>query len=315
MDTSLYRSRKPAVLFLFAIFTFLIVFLIRQYEYDDVGNRTAIRSNAGDYDFDGTPDTVEDSRCTSAESGDTDNDGIPDTVEDANNNGVVDAGETDPCNADTDGDQIQDGTEMGYAVPDSLDTDREVFIADADPSSADPTDSSDYPSPPIFETGKIEADQNWQTVTFDRVFVNPVVVAGPLGLNGSEPAIVRICNVTAAGFEVRVQEYGYQDGVHAQESIGYVVMEAGDYFLSDGTRLSAGSFTTATCNNFEAVSLNLAFNEVPVVLTSVGTENDPSAVLSDSRKRKPPIRFMAKRPYITLPGSHSLVSWRIITLR
>jgi len=32
---------------------------------------------------------------------------------------VVDAGETDPCNVDTDGDGIQDGTELGYTLGDT----------------------------------------------------------------------------------------------------------------------------------------------------------------------------------------------------
>ncbi len=42
---------------------------------------------------------------------DTDRDLIPDAVEDANQNGVVDPGETDPRRADTDGDGIADGLE------------------------------------------------------------------------------------------------------------------------------------------------------------------------------------------------------------
>lgn len=43
--------------------------------------------------------------------GDADCDGLPDVREDANGNGVVDAGETDPKNPDTDGDGLLDGEE------------------------------------------------------------------------------------------------------------------------------------------------------------------------------------------------------------
>ena len=57
-------------------------------------------------------------------------------VEDANQNGVVDAGETDPCLTDTDGDGIQDGTESGLTLADiGPDTDTGVFIPDADPAT------------------------------------------------------------------------------------------------------------------------------------------------------------------------------------
>lgn len=44
--------------------------------------------------------------------GDTDGDGLPDTVEDRNGNGVIDTGETDPLNADTDGGGEADGSEV-----------------------------------------------------------------------------------------------------------------------------------------------------------------------------------------------------------
>ena len=45
---------------------------------------------------------------------DDDNDGIQNVVEDANGNRVVDAGETDPFNADTDGDGMDDGQELAW---------------------------------------------------------------------------------------------------------------------------------------------------------------------------------------------------------
>jgi len=108
-----------------------------QFVYDGTGNRTGLASNTDDYDFDGISDATENSpsRCTSSTSSDTDNDGIPDNIEDANHNGTVDAGETDPCNHDTDGDGIWDGTELGYQGAGSPDTDGAVFHADADPAT------------------------------------------------------------------------------------------------------------------------------------------------------------------------------------
>ena len=73
---------------------------------------------------------------------DNDNDGIKDEDEDANHNGIVDPNETDPYNIDTDGDGIQDGTELGYTLDDiGPDTDTNIFIPDADPeTTTDPLD-------------------------------------------------------------------------------------------------------------------------------------------------------------------------------
>ena len=96
-----------------------------------------------DSDGDGLSDYVEDRGCTLTDDGDTDNDGITDGIEDSNHNGVVDAGETDPCNIDSDGDGIQDGTELGYTLDDiGPDTDTGVFQPDLDPSTTtDPLDT------------------------------------------------------------------------------------------------------------------------------------------------------------------------------
>lgn len=54
-----------------------------------------------------------DSLCDSIDP-DDDNDGLTDLEEDLNDNGVVDSGETDPLNADTDGDGFDDGVEVDY---------------------------------------------------------------------------------------------------------------------------------------------------------------------------------------------------------
>ena len=65
-------------------------------------------SSSIDTDGDGLPDILENTTCTVFDNADTDDDGIPDGLEDANHNGLVDSGETDPCNADTDGDGVED---------------------------------------------------------------------------------------------------------------------------------------------------------------------------------------------------------------
>ena len=56
--------------------------------------------------------------------------------EDLNKDGVLDQGETDPCDVDSDGDGIQDGTELGLTLGDiGPDTDTGVFSPDLDSST------------------------------------------------------------------------------------------------------------------------------------------------------------------------------------
>lgn len=71
---------------------------------------------------------------------DSDDDGLGDAVEDANRNGKLDMGETDPCNPDSDGDGILDGTESGITMglsgeSNGIEGTGAAFIADLDPAT------------------------------------------------------------------------------------------------------------------------------------------------------------------------------------
>jgi len=95
-----------------------------------------------DRDRDGLFDKHEPGTCPAAADADSDDDGLRDGTEDTNLDGVVNDGETDPCDGDTDGDGLQDGTELGVDAPIEpaeggaiLGTDLSVFIADADPTT------------------------------------------------------------------------------------------------------------------------------------------------------------------------------------
>ncbi|MDP2631113.1 MAG: hypothetical protein Q8P56_06960, partial [Candidatus Uhrbacteria bacterium] len=67
-------------------------------------------SKANDTDKDGVYDNIEKSSgCMNINNPDTDGDGLLDGQEDKNHNGKVDAGETNPCKADSDGNGIKDG--------------------------------------------------------------------------------------------------------------------------------------------------------------------------------------------------------------
>ncbi len=65
---------------------------------------------------------------------DSDEDGLGDGVEDSDGDGAIGVGETAPGGADTDGDSLLDGLELGLTTG-TLDTDGNVFIPDADPAS------------------------------------------------------------------------------------------------------------------------------------------------------------------------------------
>lgn len=95
----------------------------------------------------GLPVDQDPTTVSGADDFDTDDDGIPDGIEDANQNGRVDAGETDPGARDTDGDGLADGDEL------------DAGFNPLDPNSPDPN----------INTGvnAVCSDMNLRVVDFD----------------------------------------------------------------------------------------------------------------------------------------------------
>ena len=119
-------------------------------------------------------------------------------------------------------------------------------------------------------------NQNWVKVLFANSFSQPIVVAGPPTANGSEPVLVRIRNIDQKGFEVRLQEWDYQDKIHDKETFSYMVMEKGAFALNNGAKVEAGSFNGSS--SFTKINLQQPYNSTPVILAQVITENATAAV-------------------------------------
>jgi hypothetical protein len=128
-----------------------------------------------DADYDGLPDEVELMMGTDPYDDDTDDDGLTDgslASEDVNDNGSVDQGETDPGEWDTDGDGLSDGMERGLTEPEGKNTNMNIFVPDADPSTTtDPlnpdTDGDGIPD------GEEDANHNGKQDTGETSPDNP----------------------------------------------------------------------------------------------------------------------------------------------
>ncbi len=77
------------------------------------------------------------------------------------------------------------------------------------------------------ELGTINLSNAWATVTLTGKYTKPVVVMGALTNNDGQPVNVRVRNVGQNSFQVRLQEWDYQDGIHATEGICWMVVEGG----------------------------------------------------------------------------------------
>ncbi len=129
-----------------------------------------------------------------------------------------------------------------------------------------------------FLFGEVSATHEWKPVRFPRTYQNPVVVTGPPGTNAPDGVVVRLDRIDANGFAIRVQEWGYHDGEHIGETVGYLAAASGRCRLPDGGEMEAGEVSTRAPGGDAAVSFARPFSSVPVVMTSVCTTNNLAAV-------------------------------------
>lgn len=72
--------------------------------------------------------------------------------------------------------------------------------------------------------GKVNLTDTWKSISFPRKMSKPVVVFGGLP-TGTDPASIRVRNVTAFGFEAKIDEWDYLNGIASANNVSYVVVE------------------------------------------------------------------------------------------
>ncbi|MCK9294853.1 MAG: Ig-like domain-containing protein [Desulfobulbaceae bacterium] len=206
---------------------------------------------------------------------------------------------TSPALSDTDADGLDDGAEASYwgsGWNTDIDGDGIINLLDSDSDNdgypdgeeimqgSDPGDSGSTPdnnqagAGPALEHGTINVSTNWQRISFNTAFTNPIVVAKIVSQIDKNPCILRIKNVDATGFDLRLNEWDYLDGRHGVERASYLVMEQGSYVLADGTKIEAGMFPT-NMTSYTPINFAQQFTVTPIVMTSVTSVNDAAGVI------------------------------------
>lgn len=122
---------------------------------------------------------------------------------------------------------------------------------------------------------------SWTFVTFQQAFPSiPVVVALPTDSN-SDPATLRIRNVSTTGFEVGVVEPEGEDGSTDPMQFDFFAAETGTYNFAGGVRVVVATQTTSSYQgkNLSGTSWDTlsfpssAFSSTPAVVAQVQTIN------------------------------------------
>lgn len=126
------------------------------------------------------------------------------------------------------------------------------------------------------EAGEIAVTSDWRKVNFANTYQQPIVITGPVSMQDKAPVTVRVRNVTATGFEIRLIQWPYLRSAHGTETISYLVVEKGRHALADGSRIEAGQLTGSLTS--ATFPLQSSFTRTPVLLTTLISCNDAEAI-------------------------------------
>ncbi|MDJ0610037.1 MAG: FG-GAP repeat protein [Kiloniellales bacterium] len=135
----------------------------------------------------------------------------------------------------------------------------------------------------FFVLDHVAVADSWQTVPLPVPFADPVVIAGPPTFHGRQPGVVRLRLVGTDSFQARFQEWPYLDGVHAEEDLPYLVMEAGRQVMPDGSIWEAGTFPLGGTGVFHEEFFSQPFPGPPALFLSGQTARGADAVTVRAR--------------------------------
>jgi hypothetical protein len=124
----------------------------------------------------------------------------------------------------------------------------------------------------IGEAGTVSVDENWTTVSLSGSYTDPVVVTSVGTYNDPDPVHARVRNAQSGSFEVRLEEWEYQDGVHSPEAVQYIVMEAGEHDTEAGMSVLAGK--ASVDGSWTTVTFSTNWGAQSHVYTQVMSTND-----------------------------------------
>ena len=120
-------------------------------------------------------------------------------------------------------------------------------------------------------------DHTAKTVAFEGAasFDNAVVFATPTSLNGPDAITVEFSDISSTGATFYLEEPEGYDGFHTSEDVTLLAFEQGEWEMADGSLLQVGTAATAmgATETFQSVTFEEAFEEAPVVLLQVQSNN------------------------------------------
>ncbi|MBI2416162.1 MAG: H-type lectin domain-containing protein [Candidatus Kerfeldbacteria bacterium] len=155
------------------------------------------------------------------------------------------------------------------------------------------------------EIDNITINDTWQTFPFDNTFDHPVVLTAIASANNpNSPVTVRVRNITATGFDIKLDfpTDNTTPSTTNSEIVTYLAIEPGIWELGDGaTKLEAGvvedvsALNCQTCGSWNRgtdITYQHIYSTNPIVFHQIVTDNDSdwitSFVSDDTSATAPP---------------------------
>lgn len=151
-----------------------------------------------------------------------------------------------------------------------------------------PAPSADQPE---MVAGQVTLNDTYITPEFTHVCFaqpfseTPLVFSLPTDEGSdSDPALLRIRNVTTMGFDIAQVEGSGSDGAHTAQTIDFIAIVPGVYDIDGGAHMEVGSVNTArfraryiSGSSYEDVNYQSAFASNPAIIAAIQTMNNETA--------------------------------------
>lgn len=128
-----------------------------------------------------------------------------------------------------------------------------------------------------WEAGTTSLNGNWKTVSLENTFNGKQACLPQLvTANDAASSNVRVRNVVATSFEMKVQEEEAADGIHSDETVHYIMIEEGSGAV-DGVRFAAGATNDTQTDQPATISFGGKFNK-PAFFANIQTTHDADSV-------------------------------------
>ncbi|MCM8531781.1 MAG: hypothetical protein NE330_11520 [Lentisphaeraceae bacterium] len=136
---------------------------------------------------------------------------------------------------------------------------------------------------PLLKVTRTTVYDDWSSIDISNYgFSDPVIILGTFG-DRNDDFTIKVRNVSADDFEVKIQEFSYQDQIHDEIDVDLFIIERGHYLLENGKHIIADS-VNLTNSQLRTVDFGTRFDEKPVVLANVVSDNDHAAAVTRIRR-------------------------------